>query len=130
MQELPPFQILVNDLFLVADKTLQERSGIKDLLNRLLDYRIIHLVGTALTHKSQGGTFTAYMIDIGAYANLRKLANKFDEIDVTADGAKEQCRNAPVLEGTTLDSFFASAPMDVEKALIAEVEEQDDDEGA
>lgn len=112
------------NVFLVADKTLQEKSAIKDLLNRLLDYRIIHLVGNALTHKSQAGTFTAYMIDIGAYANLRKLANKFKEIDVTADDAKEQCRNAPVLEGATLDSFFTSAPKDVEQALIAEVEEQ------
>ena len=86
-----------DERFLVADKTLQEKSAIKDLLNRLLDYRIIHLVGTALTHKSQGGTFTAYMIGHqGAYANLRKLANKFKGIHVTADGAKEQCRNAPV----------------------------------
>lgn len=112
------------NVFLVADKTLQEKSAIKDLLNRLLDYRIIHLVGTALTHKSQSGTFTAYMIDIGAYANLRKLAHKFKEIDITLAGAKEQCRNAPILEGVTLEQFFTSAPMDAEKALILEVKEE------
>ncbi len=116
------------NVFLVADKTLQEKSAIKDLLNRLLDYRIIHLVGTALTHKSKSGTFTAYMIDIGAYANLRKLATKLKEIDVTADDAKEQCRNAPILEGDTLEGFFASAPKDVEKALIEEVRD-DAEEG-
>lgn len=120
------------NVFLVADKTLQEMSAIKDLLNRLVDYRIIHLVGTALTHKSHSGTFTAYMIDIGAYANLRKLANKFREIDVTAVGSKEQCRNAPILEGSTLEHFFASAPRDAESALIKETEQgedEDEDEG-
>jgi hypothetical protein len=116
------------NVFLVADKTLQEKSEIKDLLNRLVDYRIIHLVGTALTHKSQPGTFTAYMIDIGAYANLRKLANKFREIDVTASSSKEQCRNAPVLEGSTLVTFFASAPRDAEALLIKEVEGEDEDD--
>ncbi|MGB6133180.1 MAG: hypothetical protein WCC14_04635 [Acidobacteriaceae bacterium] len=110
-----------SNVFLVADKTLQEKSGIKDLLNRLVDYRIIHLVGTALTHKSQSGTFTAYMIDIGAYANMRKLHNKFREIDITAPEAKEQCRNAPVLEGATLEMFFASVPVEAEATLIQEV---------
>jgi len=115
------------NVFLVADKTLQEKSAIKDLLNRLLDYRIIHLVGTALTHKSQSGTFTAYMIDIGAYANLRKLANKFKEIDVTETGSKEQCRNAPILEGPTLEAFFASAPIDAEEALITEVKQEEEE---
>jgi hypothetical protein len=115
------------NVFLVADKTLQEQGAIKDLLNRLVDYRIIHLVATALTHKSQPGTFTAYMIDIGAYANLRKLANKFREIDVTATSSKEECRNAPVLEGSTLITFFASAPINAEALLIKEVEGEDED---
>jgi hypothetical protein len=115
-----------NNVFLVSDRTLQEKNSIKDLLNRLLDYRIIHSVGTALTHKSQAGTFTAYMIDIGAYANLRKLANRFKEIDVTAADAKEQCRNAPILEGATLEHFFKSAPSNVESALMHEVEAVED----
>ena len=66
------------------------------------------------------------MIDIGAYANLRKLANKFKEIDVTVSEAKEQCRNAPVLEGATLEEFFTTAPKDAEKALILEVEDEED----
>jgi hypothetical protein len=115
------------NVVLVADKTLQEKGEIKDLLNRLVDYRIIHLVGTALTHKSQPGTFTAYMIDIGAYANLRKLANKFREIDITVPGSKEQCRNAPILEGATLEQFFASAPINSEEVLIKEIEGGDED---
>ena len=67
------------------------------------------------------------MIDIGAYANLRKLANKFREVDVTASNSKEECRNAPVLEGSTLIAFFASAPGNAEALLIKEVE--GDDEG-
>jgi hypothetical protein len=33
----------------------------------------------------------------------------------------------PILEGDTLDGFFASAPKDIKKALIAEVEEQTQD---
>lgn len=64
------------------------------------------------------------MIDIGAYANLRKLASKFREIDVTLQESKEQCRNAPVLEGSTLEAFFASAPSDPERALIDEIENE------
>jgi hypothetical protein len=116
------------NVFLVSDKTLQEKGPIKDLLNRLIDYRIIHLVGTALTHKSQSGTFTAYMIDIGAYANLRKLHNRFREVDVTATDAKERCRNAPILEGATLENFFNSAPESAEQALLNEVVSDDDED--
>jgi hypothetical protein len=107
------------NVFLVSDKILQEPNGIRDLLNRLLDYRIIHSVGSALTHKSITGTFNAYMIDIGAYANLRKLEGRFNEIDVTAPDAKERCRNAPVLDDTTLISLYQSAPVKAEAALLS-----------
>ena len=93
------------NVFLVSDRLLQEPNGIRELINRLLDYRIIHSVGSALTHKSVQGTFNAYMIDIGAYANLRKLEGRFTEIDITAPHAKERCRNAPVLDGATLVQF-------------------------
>jgi hypothetical protein len=106
------------NVFLVADRVLQEPNGIRELINRLLDYRIIHSVGSALTHKSIQGTFNAYMIDIGAYANLRKLEGRFTEIDVTAPDAKEQCRNAPVLDGGTLVQFYRSAPERTEVALL------------
>ena len=52
------------------------------------------------------GTLNAYMIDIGAYANLRKLEGRFTEIDISAPDARERCRNAPVLHGTTLAQFY------------------------
>lgn len=107
------------NIFLVSDRILQEPNGIRELMNRLLDYRIIHSVGSALTHKSITGTFNAYMIDIGAYANLRKLEGRFDEIDITAPDSKERCRNAPVLDDTTLISLYHSAPEKAEAALLS-----------
>lgn len=106
------------NVFLVADRVLQEPNGIKELINRLLDYRIIHAVGSALTHKTVQGTFNAYMIDIGAYANLRKLEGRFTEIDVTAPDAKERCRNAPVLDESTLVQSYKFAPEATEAALL------------
>jgi hypothetical protein len=109
------------NVFLIADRILQEQNGVRELLNRLLDYRIVHSVGTALTHKSLPGTYNAYMIDIGSYANLRKLEGRFKEIDVTAKDAKEQCRNAPVLDEQTLQSLYNSAPADTEFVLKQEL---------
>ncbi len=108
------------NVFLVADRVLQEPNGIRDLINRLLDYRIVHTVGSALTHKSIAGTFNAYMIDIGAYANLRKLEGRFSEIDITAPDARERCRNAPVLDESTLVSLYRSAPEKAETAILSE----------
>ena len=102
------------NVFLVADNVLQEPNGVRELINRLLDYRIIHSVGSALTHKTMQGTFNAYMIDIGAYANMRKLEGRFKEIDVTAPDAKEQCRNAPVLDEATLVQSYRLAPSGAE----------------
>lgn len=87
----------------------------------MLDYRIIHSVGTALTHKSQQGTFSAYMIDIGSYANLRKLVHRFTEIDITASDAKERCRTAPILDEKTLIELYVFAPENSERALLQEV---------
>jgi hypothetical protein len=111
------------NVFLVPDQALHEQDGLRELLNRLLDYRIIHSVGGALTHKSSSGTFAAYMIDIGAYANLRKLEGRFREIDITAADAKEQCRNAPILDRNTLENLFKSTPAKIESALMAETTE-------
>lgn len=106
------------NVFLVADRVLQEPNGIRELLNRLLDYRIVHSVGAALTHKSVAGTFNAYMIDIGAYANLRKLEGRFDEIDITAPDSRERCRNAPVLDESELTALIRSSPIQVEAAVL------------
>jgi hypothetical protein len=111
-----------SNVFLVADRVLQEPNGVRELLNRLLDYRIVHSVGSALTHKSLPGTFNAYMIDIGAYANLRKLEGRFNEIDVTAADAKERCRNAPVLDEKQLTDLLRGSPDKIE--LETELEEE------
>jgi hypothetical protein len=108
------------NVFLVSDQALQEQNGLRELLNRLLDYRIIHSVGIALTHKSNPGTFTAYMLDIGAYAKYRKLEGRFKEIDVTASDARERCRNSPVLGRDTLLQLLGAAPANPEVELADE----------
>jgi len=115
------------NVFLVADRVLQEPNGIRELINRLLDYRIIHSIGSAVTHKSVAGTFNIYMIDIGAYANLRKLEGRFNEIDVTAPDARERCRNAPVLDADTILQLYRSAPEEAEAALLQSVAEEQQD---
>jgi hypothetical protein len=46
-----------NNIFMVSEQTLREHDTLKELINRLLDYRIIHSVGTAYTHKSKAGHF-------------------------------------------------------------------------
>jgi hypothetical protein len=72
------------NVFMVEERELQKNDALRALVNRLLDYRIIHSVGTALTHKShpESGTFQAFAIDVGAYAHMRKLYGKFTEIDL------------------------------------------------
>jgi hypothetical protein len=105
------------NVFLVPDQALQEQNGLRDLLNRLLDYRIIHFVATALTHKSHSGTFTAYSLDIGAYAKFRKLEGRFREVDITARDARERCRNSPVLDRDTLLHLLRKAPADPYEGL-------------
>jgi len=85
------------NIMMVSEEMMQQEDGIRELMNRLLDYRIIHSVGTALTHKSTSGTFQAFAIDIGCYAHLRKLKGKFNEIDVSEVAALDKIRSAPVL---------------------------------
>jgi hypothetical protein len=102
------------NVFLVSDQTLQEQNGLRELLNRLLDYRIIHSVGTAVTHKTYPGTFAAYMLDIGAYAKFRKLEGRFREVDITANDAREQCRNSPILDPDLLLTLIHKAPVDLD----------------
>jgi hypothetical protein len=104
-------------VFLVPDQALQEQNGLRELLNRLLDYRIIHIVGTALTHKSYPGTFAAFALDIGAYAKFRKLEGRFREIDITAPDSRERCRNSPILEGENLLQLLKNAPPDAQEGL-------------
>src|SRR5262245_7536524 len=96
---------------------MQQNDRIRDLLYRLLDYRILHSAGSALTHKSQPGTFHAFAIDIGCYAHMRKLSGKFTEIDLGLSDAKERMRSGPTLEEASFNSLWKSAPLDAEKEL-------------
>ncbi|MBZ9566378.1 hypothetical protein [Modicisalibacter tunisiensis] len=85
------------NIFNISEELLKRNDQIRGLIYRLLDYRIIHNCGSALTHKSQAGTFQAFAIDIGCYAHLRKLEGRFNEIDVSTSQAKERMRSAPIL---------------------------------
>jgi len=105
------------NVFLVPDQALQEENGVRELLNRLLDYRIIHTVGVASTHKSHTGTFAAFALDIGAYAKFRKLEGRFREVDITAHDARERVRNSPILEGNNLLLLLKNAPPDPQEGL-------------
>jgi hypothetical protein len=61
------------NVFLVPEQLLQQEEAWKSLFSRLVDYRIIHQAGSALTHKSQPGNYQAFAIDIGCYAHFRKM---------------------------------------------------------
>jgi hypothetical protein len=106
-----------SNVLLVSEGLLQQNDRIRNLLYRLLDYRIIHTAGAALTHKSQPGTFHAFAIDIGCYAHMRKLEGRFHEIDLSASDAKEKMRSGPILDEQVFGALWASAPEDSETAL-------------
>lgn len=110
-----------SNVFCISEKTLQERENLRYLFNRLFDYRIIHSLDTALTHKKQPGSFQAFMIDLGSYAHMRKLDSKFREIDIAEKDAKEEIRGAPVIEVAVLEGFWRDAPSDVEQSLAQEL---------
>ena len=92
----------------------------RTLLYRLLDYRIIHSAGSALTHKSQPGTYHAFAIDIGCYAHMRKLAGRFNEINLADTDAKEKMRSGPILDEAAFNALWESAPPDAEGALTSQ----------
>ena len=94
------------NLFLVQERMLQQNDEWKALFNRLLDYRIIHNCATALTHKSQEGTYQAFAIDIGAYAQFRKLDGRFNEIGIMEANVKEKMRSAPILGSKQASQYF------------------------
>lgn len=108
-----------NNIFLIPERLMQEHEDIKKLIYRLLDYRIIHSVGTAFTHKSQPGTYNAFMIDIGCYANLRKLDGKMNEIDLSSHEAKEKIRSVPIFSESDFKTIWDAAPKDVTKEILA-----------
>lgn len=111
-----------SNVFVIAEQTLQQLDEFRDLVNRLLDYRIIHNAGSAITHKSQTGTYQAFAIDIGCYAHFRKLDGRFNEIDLSGSDAKERLRSAPVFGSSDFEALLKNAPQNIESALLNEVE--------
>lgn len=106
-----------SNVFLVAERVLQQNDEFRALIYRLLDYRIIHSGATALTHKSREGTYQAFAIDIGCYAHLRKHQGKFKETDLSSADAKEKLRSAPLLDINEFTELFKGAPEDAETSL-------------
>jgi hypothetical protein len=106
-----------SNVLLVSESLLQQNDRIRTLLYRLLDYRIIHSAGSAITHKSVPGTFHAFAIDIGCYAQMRKLDGRFTEIDLSAADAKERMRSGPVLDENVFRALWSNMPSDPEGAL-------------
>jgi hypothetical protein len=113
------------NVFLLPEQLLQKDESIKNLFYRLMDYRIIHHAGSALTHKSTKGNFQAFAIDIGAYAHYRKMQGRFSEIDVSDPSANDKMRSAPVLDTDTIQALFQKVPDDVERQLRKQPDEQD-----
>jgi len=111
-----------SNVLLVSEATLQQNDRVRSLLYRLLDYRIIHSAGSALTHKSRSGTYHAFVIDIGCYAHMRKLMGRFNEIDLANPEAREQMRSGPVLDARAFGSLWEHVPSDVEAALKSQDE--------
>jgi hypothetical protein len=105
------------NVFLVPEQQLQKEEDMKNLFNRLMDYRIIHHASSALTHKSTTGNFQAFSIDIGAYAHLRKMQGRFTEIDVSERTAKDKMRSAPVLDTAGIRGLLKNVPVDAEERL-------------
>ncbi len=114
------------NIILAPEQLLQQDDRIRDLLYRLLDYRILHSAGSAITHKSHDGTFHAFVIDVGCYAHMRKLRGKFAEIDLGQTNAKEKMRSGPILDEAAFEQLWNAAPEHPEAALLAD--EDGDDE--
>jgi hypothetical protein len=108
-----------SNIFVVSEQTLREHDNLKQLINRLLDYRIIHSVGTAYTHKSKAGSYQAFMIDIGSYAFLRKLHGKLVEVDLFDSSAKEKIRASPILDEKELEKMWKNTPEQIEAHLLS-----------
>ena len=112
-----------SNIMMVSEEMMQQEDEIRALLYRLLDYRIIHSAGAALTHKSSPGTYQAFAIDIGCYAFMRKLQSKFNEIDVADTAGREKMRSAPILTKEQLKELWSTAPDAVEAVLLSGDEE-------
>jgi hypothetical protein len=107
-----------SNAFVISEGLLQQDDALRSLVYRLLDYRIIHNAGMALSHKSQAGTYQAFVIDIGCYAHLRKLDGRFNELDVSSVDAKDKLRSMPVLGREDFVALWAATPANVETGLL------------
>jgi hypothetical protein len=111
------------NIFFISEQMLQQEDNLRDLVYRLLDYRIIHSSGTALTHKSQTGTsFHSFVIDVGAYAHMRTLQGRFNELDISDPNAREKMRSSPILSLEDFRGLWQSAPANAEQALYEDHE--------
>lgn len=116
------------NLFFISEQMLQQEDKLRDLIYRLLDYRIIHSAGTAVTHKSQPGTFHSFVIDVGAYANMRTLQGRFTELDVGDPGTREKMRSSPIMALEDFKELWQSIPShNIEKELLREEDLSEDD---
>lgn len=109
-----------SNIFVIEEKLLQQNDGLRALIYRLLDYRIIHSCASALTHKSAEGTFQAFAVDIGCYAHFRKLEGRFAEIDIADASAKEKMRSAAILDQSKLETILSTVPANAESFLLSE----------
>lgn len=110
------------NLFFISEQMLQQQDNLRDLIYRLLDYRIIHSAGAAITHKSQSGTFHAFVIDVGAYAHMRTLQGRFSELDVSDPSTREKMRSSPILTFENFNGLWLSVPSNIEQELLREEE--------
>ena len=110
------------NLFFISEQMLQQEDNLRDLIYRLLDYRIIHSAGTAITHKSQQGTFHAFVIDVGAYAHMRTLQGRFNELDIGDPATREKMRSSPILNFDDFKELWQAVPSEVEQELLREEE--------
>lgn len=108
------------NVFMVSEQMMQQEDRIRDLIYRLMDYRIMHNCGGALTHKSKSGTYQAFAIDIGCYAHMRKLDGRFNELDLSKANAKERMRSSPILTASEFDSLWRDAPDRPEDEMFGE----------
>jgi hypothetical protein len=109
------------NIFLIKEQDLQENEVWRALIYRLLDYRIIHNCATTLTHKSTtDGSYSAFAIDIGSYAFMRKHQDRFKEIDVASREAKDQMRSMPILSPSSFDQTDTKIPKNIEEALTSD----------
>jgi len=110
------------NLFFISEQMMQQEDKLRDLIYRLLDYRIIHSAGAAITHKSQSGTYHSFVIDVGAYAHMRTLQGRFSELDIGDPGTREKMRSSPILTFEDFKGLWQSVPSNIEQELLREEE--------